>query len=204
MPVTPHGRASRVLARRDARLERLLRQHGPPTPPPPRRSAFTALCRAIAYQQLAGAAASTIWGRARATVDGAWTPEQVLAVPKPRLRAAGLSAAKLASMRDLAEKSLDGSVKLRALGRKPVDVVIDQLTQVRGIGRWTAEMFLMFHLHRLDVWPVGDLGVRNGFARAFALPEPPSARELDPLGEPFRPYRSVVAWWMWREADSEA
>jgi 3-methyladenine DNA glycosylase/8-oxoguanine DNA glycosylase len=183
-------------------MKRLLRAHGPCDPVRPRQSAFTALCRAVAYQQLAGAAARTIWGRARESVDGAWTQERVLATPPERLRAAGLSAAKLASMRDLAEKSLDGTVKLRSLGRKSDDVVVEELTTVRGIGRWTAEMFLMFHLHRLDVWPTGDLGVRYGFARAFEMPEPPSARDLEPLGDPFRPYRSVVAWWMWREMDA--
>ncbi len=117
------------------------------------------------------------------------------------LRGAGLSAAKLASMRDLAAKSLDGTVALRGLHRRPDDEVIERLVQVRGIGEWTAQMFLMFHLHRLDVWPVGDLGVRHGYARAFRLREPPTAKQLGPLGEAYRPYRSVAAWYMWRVMD---
>ena len=155
----------------------------------------------ICFQQLAGAAARTIHGRFEALFDGDPTPEEVLATPVDTLRAAGLSGAKTASIRDLAEHVLAGTVVLDRVGRRSDDQIVEQLTLVRGIGRWTAEMFLMFQLGRLDVWPVDDLGVRKGYARLYELPETPPARVLEPLGEPYRPYRSVAAWYCWRAVD---
>ena len=118
------------------------------------------------------------------------------------MRAVGLSRNKMASLRDLAAKVLDGTVVLspRGLARESDDEIITRLSAVRGIGPWTAEMFLIFQLRRLDVWPVGDLGVRRGYGLAWQVPEP-TARELKPLGEPFRPYRSVAAWYCWRAAE---
>jgi DNA-3-methyladenine glycosylase II len=157
---------------------------------------FGALVRAITFQQLAGAAARAIHGRVRALVDGPLTPAALAAVPDDALRGAGLSAAKLASLRDLSAKVLDGTVVLDR-ARLPDDDVIAGLTAVRGIGRWTAEMYLMFELRRLDVWPVDDLGVRQGYATAWGMEPPPTARELQPLGDRFRPYRSVVARYCW-------
>ena len=130
----------------------------------PRRTHFAELVRAICYQQLAGAAARTIHGRFEAVLDGAPTPEAVLALPVETLRGAGLSGNKAASVRDLAQKVLDGDVELDRVARLSDDVIVRELTLVRGIGRWTAEMFLMFQLGRLDVWPVDDLGVRKGYA----------------------------------------
>ena len=158
---------------------------------------FGALVRAIVFQQLAGRAAQAIHGRVRATVDGALTPAALAAVPDEALRSAGLSAAKLASLRDLSAKVLDGTVDLDGSSRRSDDEIVAGLVTVRGIGRWTAEMFLMFELRRLDVWPVEDLGVRQGYAVAWGLDPPPSARELAPLGDRFRPYRSVVARYCW-------
>jgi 3-methyladenine DNA glycosylase/8-oxoguanine DNA glycosylase len=158
---------------------------------------FGALVRAIVYQQLAGRAAQAIHGRVRATVGDALTPETLTAVPDKALRAAGLSANKLASLRDLSAKILDGSVDLNRSSRLSDDELVAALVTVRGIGRWTAEMYLMFELRRLDVWPVDDLGVRQGYGLAWSLDPPPSAKELDPLGERFRPYRSVVARYCW-------
>jgi 3-methyladenine DNA glycosylase/8-oxoguanine DNA glycosylase len=119
------------------------------------------------------------------------------AVPDETLRAAGLSANKLASLRDLSAKVLDGTVELARLSRRTDEEVVASLVTVRGIGRWTAEMFLIFELRRLDVWPVDDLGVRQGYALAWAVDPPPLAKELVPLGEPFRPYRSIVARYCW-------
>jgi DNA-3-methyladenine glycosylase II len=126
----------------------------------------------------------------------------MLALPDEAMRAAGLSANKTASLRDLATKVLDGTVVLnpKALAREPDDEVIIRLTAVRGIGEWTAHMFLMFQLRRLDVWPTGDLGVRKGFGLAWGIPMP-TAKELALLGEPFVPYRSVVAWYCWRAVE---
>jgi DNA-3-methyladenine glycosylase II len=158
---------------------------------------FGALVRAIVYQQLAGRAAQAIHGRVRAAVGESLTPETLAAVPDDALRAAGLSANKLASLRDLSAKILDGSVDLTGSSRLGDDELIAALVTVRGIGRWTAEMYLMFELRRLDVWPVDDLGVRQGYGAAWNLDPSPSAKELAPLGDRFRPYRSVVARYCW-------
>jgi len=157
---------------------------------------FGALVRSIVFQQLAGPAASAIHQRMRALVPGPLTPETLLAVPDDALRGAGLSANKVAALRDLSTKVLDGTVVLggRALSDEQV---ITRLSAVRGIGRWTAEMYLMFELRRLDVWPVDDLGVRQGYAMTWQLPASPTPRELEPLGERFRPFRSVAARYCW-------
>jgi DNA-3-methyladenine glycosylase II len=158
---------------------------------------FGALVRSITFQQLAGRAAHAIHQRVLATVDGGLTPEALAAVPNEALRAAGLSANKLASLRDLSAKVLDGTLELQASSRRGDEEIIGDLVAVRGIGRWTAEMYLMFELRRLDVWPVDDLGVRQGYALAWGLAPAPRAKELVPLGERFRPFRSVVARYCW-------
>ena len=183
-------------------LRRLVAETGPPRVRPPAESHFEALVRAIVYQQLAGAAAAAIHGRLIAALGNEVTPERVLAQPAEALRAAGLSANKTASLQDLASKVLDGTVVLDPAGLRAEsdDEVVARLSAVRGIGKWTAEMFLMFQLRRLDVWPTGDLGVRKGFGLAWGIPTP-TAKQLDPLGDPFRPYRSVVAWYCWRAAE---
>ena len=159
---------------------------------------FGALARSIVFQQLAGRAAAAIHGRFRALFDGPLTPEAVLAAPEERLRGAGLSAAKAASIRDLAAKVVDGAVPIDRLRRLDDEEIIERLRAVRGIGRWTAEMFLIFELGRLDVWPVDDLGVRNGYALVQRLPVAPTARELLPAGDRYRPLRSVAAWYCWQ------
>jgi DNA-3-methyladenine glycosylase II len=169
----------------------------------PRRTHFAELARAVCYQQLAGSAARAIHGRFEALYDGTPTPGAVLATPETRLRSVGLSAAKAASIRDLAAKVVDGTVEVDRLGRRSDERVIEELTQVRGIGRWTAEMFLMFQLGRLDVWPVDDYGVRKGYMTLYRLPELPAPRVLRPLGDAFRPHRSVAAWYCWRAVDDQ-
>jgi DNA-3-methyladenine glycosylase II len=133
----------------------------------------------------------------RALVDGPLVPEALPAVPDEDLRAAGLSAAKLASLRDLSTKVLGGTIVLRGDSRLSDEEIIARLVTVRGIGRWTAEMYLILELRRRDVWPVDDLGVRQGYARAWSLGPVPTPRELQPLGDRFRPYRSVVARYCW-------
>jgi DNA-3-methyladenine glycosylase II len=209
--VSPRGpakrlvEASKALAARDRVMRSMFQRVGPADlhRGRPRREHFAALARAILYQQLAGRAAAAIHGRFVALFDGDNpTPEGVLAVPAGQLRRAGLSANKAASIRDLAEKVLDGSVQLERMARLPDDEIVHQLTLVRGIGPWTAEMFLIFQLGRLDVWPVGDYGVRNGYALLYGLAESPSPKELEPLGDRFRPYRSVAAWYCWRAAET--
>ena len=166
---------------------------------PPHESHFAALVRSVVYQQLAGAAAAAIHGRLVEALGGSVTPEALLALDPKSLRSVGLSGSKAASLTDLATKVLDGTVVLeaRGLGRESDEEVIERLSSVRGIGRWTAQMFLLFQLRRLDVWPTGDLGVRRGYGLAWGVPMP-TPKELEPLGEGFRPYRSVVAWYCWR------
>jgi DNA-3-methyladenine glycosylase II len=205
---TPPGRvrtlagAARRLAERDPVMARLVDTFGLPRLSKPDGTHFAALVQSIVYQQLAGAAASTIHRRLVAALGGVVTPEAMLALAPEELRAAGMSGNKAASVCDLAAKVLDGTVVLdpAGLAREGDEEVIERLTTVRGIGRWTAEMFLMFQLRRLDVWPTGDLGVRKGFGLAWGIAMP-SARELMPLGDPFRPYRSAVAWYCWRVAE---
>jgi DNA-3-methyladenine glycosylase II len=158
---------------------------------------FAALARAIVFQQLAGRAAQAIYGRVGATVGGKLTPEALNAASDAELRAAGLSANKLAALRDLSAKVLDGTVVLTRTSRKSDEELIERLTTIRGIGRWTAEMYLMFQLRRLDVWPVDDLGVRQGYALVWNIEQPPTPKQLETLGDRFRPYRSVVARYCW-------
>jgi len=186
------------VAARDPVLAELIARAGPIKHRP--RDAdghFGALVRAITFQQLAGAAARAIHQRVRALVEGPLTPEAIAALPDEALRAAGLSANKLASLRDLSAKVLSGEVVLGGSPRATDDEIVTNLSTVRGIGRWTAEMYLMFELRRLDVWPVDDLGVRQGYGLAWRLDPPPTAKALEPLGERFRPYRSVVARYCW-------
>jgi DNA-3-methyladenine glycosylase II len=190
--------ATTEAAARDAVLANLVELAGPlrwrPRDPD---GHFGALVRSIVFQQLAGRAAQAIYGRVLAAVGDPLTPETLAAVPDAALRAAGLSGNKLASLRDLSAKILDGTVDLNRLSRLGDDEVVAALVTVRGIGRWTAEMYLMFQLRRLDVWPVDDLGVRQGYGLAWSLAPPPSTKELAPLGERFRPYRSIVARYCW-------
>src|SRR5256885_12549967 len=165
---------------------------------------FDALAESIAYQQLNGKAAASIWNRVRALYPKAkWLdPEKVIATSDEKLRAAGLSRAKTAAIKDLAAKTIDGAVPSgRALLRMSDDEIIARLTQVRGIGRWTVEMLLLFDLGRPDVWPVDDYGVRKGFAKTFGKRKLPTPKQLMKIGEKWRPYRSVAAWDFWRALD---
>jgi DNA-3-methyladenine glycosylase II len=166
---------------------------------------FDALAESIAYQQLSGKAAATIFGRVRALYPKRkWLdPEQLLATSDETLRAAGLSRAKTAALKDLAAKTIDGTVPAgRALIRMSDDEIITRLTAVRGIGRWTVEMLLLFDLGRPDVWPVDDYGVQKGFAKTFGRRKLPTPKQLMKFGEKWRPYRSVAAWYFWRALDT--
>ena len=194
--------AAEELARRDPALGRVIAAAGPPELRPPLESAFASLVRAITFQQLAGRAAVAIHGRFIEALGGSATPEAVLALPEPAFRAAGLSGAKTASIRDLAAKATDGTVPLEGIEAFDDDEIVERLSRVRGIGRWTAQMFLIFQLHRPDVWPVEDFGVRKGYAAAHRLQQPPTPRELTALGDAYRPYRTVAAWYCWRAAET--
>lgn len=201
-----HDAAHRHLSRADQRLAELIRHS--------RRYAletgksirpFDALAESIVYQQLSGKAAATIWKRVRAIFKNPkfLEPKKVLATADEVFRAAGLSRNKTAALKDLAQKAIDGVVPTaRALGKMTDDEVIERLTQVRGIGRWTVEMLLLFDLARPDVWPIHDLGVRKGFAKTFGQRKLPTPKQLAKLGEKFRPYRSALAWYMWRALET--
>jgi DNA-3-methyladenine glycosylase II len=198
MPQTAFSAAAAEVARRDKVMANLIKRTGPFRLPKPTSAHFAALAESILYQQLAGAAAAAIHKRFVALFDGDLSPEAVMALPPRTLRAAGLSRAKVAAIRDLAAKVADGTVPLRGIGRLSDEEIITCLSAVRGIGRWTAEMFLIFQLRRLDVWPVGDYGVRKGYALAYGLRTIPTPKRLDAEGERFRPYRTVAAWYCWR------
>ncbi|MDP2958906.1 MAG: hypothetical protein Q8N53_20955 [Longimicrobiales bacterium] len=174
---------------------------GPPRLPRVTGPAFPYLVRAIVYQQLAGAAAATIHGRFVKALRGRVTPGAVLRAPEEALRAAGLSRGKLAAVRDLAAKAR--RLRLDHLPWLDDEEVQRRLTSVRGIGPWTAHMYMMFALRRPDVWPVGDLGVRSGYARIHGLGEAPRERDMIPLGEAYRPWRSAAAWYCWRALETE-
>ncbi|MDP9097510.1 MAG: DNA-3-methyladenine glycosylase 2 family protein [Verrucomicrobiota bacterium] len=168
---------------------------------------FDALAESIAYQQLSGKAAATIWGRVRALFPKRkWLdPALVLKTPDEKLRACGLSGSKTAALKDLAAKTLDGTVpSRRELVRMTDEEIIERLTKVRGIGRWTVEMLLLFELGRLDVWPVADYGVQKGFAKTFGRRKLPTPKQFMKIGEKWRPYRSVAAWYFWRAIDGPA
>lgn len=200
-----------ALARRDPLLA-TARRTVPPFPdfpadgPPEVRSHFDSLARAIVHQQVSTQAARTIWSRVCATTPGRGLarPPQLLELEPETLRAAGLSGSKQLALRDLAERVVDGRLKLRGLHRLADEEVVEQLTTVRGIGEWTAQMFLLFRLGRLDVMAPGDMGLQEGLRRLDGLAERPSPRQLLERAEAWRPLRSVASWVLWRLTDSPA
>jgi len=199
------GRARRALARADAALGAWIAEVGacrlelrPSVEPLP------TLVRTIVYQQLSGKAARTIHGRLLEALGGPLEAGRLRQTPLRRLRAAGLSRAKALALHDLAAKVDDGTVPgARALARLDDEAVIERLCEVRGIGRWSAEMFLMFSLGRPDVLSVGDLGLRKGFERVFGMTRLPAARTFERRAELWRPWRTVACWYLWRAADDE-
>src|SRR5213596_1729589 len=201
-----HEQAHQHLAATDPRLAALIAQSlRYNIKPAPLIRPFDALSESIAYQQLSGKAAATIFGRVRALYPGRkyLDPEKILATPDETFRAAGLSRNKIAALKDLAAKTIDGTVPSgRALSRMSDDEIIARLITVRGIGRWTVEMLLLFDLGRPDVWPVDDYGVRKGFAKTFRRRKLPTPKQLTKFGEQWRPYRSIAAWYFWRALDA--
>ncbi len=189
------------LSAADKTLARLIKKVGPCTLKPKRRQPFEALVSAVTHQQLNGVAAMTILKRVIALYPGKRfpTPKDLLATPDERLRSAGLSRAKAAALKDLADKTLSGVVpSLRAVSRMSDAELVERLTAVRGVGPWTVEMLLMFTLGRPDVLPVGDFGVRKGFAVTYGLAELPTPKQLLAHGERWRPHRTTAAWYLWR------
>src|ERR1700682_748457 len=201
-----HDDAHRHLSATDARMAELIaRSRRYNITPSLSIRPFDALAESIAYQQLSGKAAATIWGRVRALYPKKkyLDPKLVLKTPDKKLRAAGLSGSKVAALKDLAAKTLDGTVpSARALAKMSDEEIIERLTAVRGIGRWTVEMLLLFDLGRPDVWPVHDYGVQKGFAKTFGRRKLPPPKQLLKLGEKGKPYRSAAAWYFWRALDA--
>ncbi|HUG31034.1 MAG TPA: DNA-3-methyladenine glycosylase 2 family protein [Candidatus Limnocylindria bacterium] len=189
--------ATAAVSAADPKLAAFIDRAGPYAPRAGQGNALASLARAIVFQQLATRAAAAIHGRFVAAIGGAVSAEAILATDAAALRGAGLSAAKTTALRDLATKVVDGTVPLHGLEALDDDDIVARLTTVRGIGRWTAEMFLLFELQRPDVWPVDDLGVRHGWRLIHDEPELLKPRELQAAGERFRPYRSVVALFCW-------
>lgn len=190
-----------TLRKRDPKISWLIDKVGPFEMGPPRqRTHLEALCRSIVFQQLSGKAASTIFGRFRELWPGGEFPtaEKIMQKPDEILRGCGLSGQKVSYLRDLCQKLIDDPHFLSDVDDLDDEAVIDRLTSVRGLGRWTCEMFLMFHLGRLDVWPVGDLGVRKAVQRLHGLDELPPPKQMQALGAPYAPYRSVASWYLWR------
>jgi len=204
----PPPEAVQNLAVSDPRLAEAMARV-PPFPgfPDARRGGthFHALARAVLYQQLATKAAATIHGRVMALTPGIRfpTPEEFLALPEQVVRDAGVSRAKLAAIRDLAERTVDGRLPLGRIARLPDDEVVERLVEVRGIGAWTARMFLLFRLGRLDVLAPDDLGIREGVRRLDGLEERPPAAMVEARGEVWRPLRSVASWVLWRLLDEK-
>lgn len=195
-----NGAAERHLARVDKVLAGLIKKVGPCRLKPKRRSAYEALVQAVVFQQLNGTAATTILGRVKALFPGRFpAPEDLLGAPDEQLRGAGLSRAKVAALKDIAEKTLSGMVPgPRAIARMADAEIVEHLTAVRGVGPWTAEMFLIFTLGRPDVLPATDYGVRKGFAQVYGWKELPKPAELLAYGERWRPHRTVASWYFWR------
>ena len=195
--------ATRELAAADPIMAELIGRHGPMRlpAPPPASGRFESLARSIAFQQLNGRAAETIWARTLTVVGEPVTAEGIISVREDELRGAGLSGSKVAALVDLARHELDGVLGLEGIGRCSDAEVVARLTRVRGIGPWTAHMFSMFTLRRPDTWPVGDYGVRNGYGRAWLGGRMPDERAMHGFGDRFAPWRSVAAWYCWRAAD---
>lgn len=194
--------AVRHLRAADPKLARFIDAVGPCTLKA-RRDRYAALVRAIVGQQLSTKAAATIYGRVTELLDGhAPTPAGTARLSDRALRGAGLSGQKVRYLRDLTERVQSKHLPLHRLGRYEDEEVIRLLTEVRGIGRWTAEMFLMFVLMRMDVLPVGDLGIQNGFVRVYGLRKRPPPERMHRLAAAWRPYRTVGSWYLWRSLDA--
>jgi len=207
MPIDPATlrKATAHLRRTDPVLAAIIRDVGPcRLRTDETGGAFAALVESIVYQQITGKAAASIYGRVRTLIKRRHPrPQDILAATEEALRGAGLSRQKVAYLRDLAEKVRDG-LKLHVLGRLEDEAVIETLIEVKGIGRWTVEMFLIFRLGRLDVLPVHDYGIRKAMQRAYRLRKLPNPDRMRRLAQPWRPYRTVACWYLWRSLESKA
>ncbi|MFC1664117.1 DNA-3-methyladenine glycosylase family protein [Pseudomonadota bacterium] len=198
------GDALKLLSKNDKQLAGLIKKIGPfAIELHPKMSPFESLLRAIVYQQLSGKAAAAIHLRVRSLFKGSRvSPQAVYEIAPEKLRGAGLSRAKVLAVKDLADKSLTGIVPRRdVLARMSDDAIVSRLVEVRGVGRWTVEMMLIFQMGRADVLPIDDLGVRKGFHKVYGGGQLPTPKELAEYGMRWHPYRSVASWYLWRAAD---
>jgi DNA-3-methyladenine glycosylase II len=207
-PITAEelGRARRVLMRRDPVLGAIIKRHGVCGLRTDRASdIYGGLIQAIVSQQLSTKAAATIYARFRALLPDCTepAPHAVLPLSDETLRGVGLSRQKISYLRDLSQKMIDGSLRPDALDSLPDEAVVDMLTAIKGIGRWTADMILIFRLLRPDILPVGDLGIVKAIQKAYGLRKPPDARRMLKIAEPWRPYRSVASWYLWASLDNK-
>ena len=206
MTTEDYERARRLLMRRDPVLGALIKRHGPcGLSDDQREDPFRAMVEAIVWQQLSTKAAATIFARFLALFPdrGFPTPRMLAEVTDAQLRAVGFSRQKIGYLRDLSAKVLGGELPLDRLEELDDEAVVEVLTKVKGIGRWSAEMFLMFRLHRPDVLPVDDLGIVKAIQKAYRLRKPPTADRIRKMGEAWRPYRSVASWYLWASTDKE-
>src|SRR3954467_1050119 len=198
------AKARRVLMRRDPVLAPVIRQHKERSPlDRPVLDPFPSLGRVIAGQQISPKAAATIYGRLAALMPGGVQPEAMLALSDDEFRQAGMSRQKITYLRDLAAKVVSGELPIHSLHELTDDEVIDAIVKVKGLGRWSAEMFLMFRLHRPDVLPVDDLGIVNAMQRLYGLRKRPKPDRMRKIAEPWRPYRTVACWYLWRSLENE-
>jgi DNA-3-methyladenine glycosylase II len=198
----PHAEAVRALCTADARLAPLVQRVGPCRLALRAESDhFAGLVQAIVSQQLSSKAADTIFGRLKAAAGPTLDAAAIVALPDARLREAGLSGAKARYVRGLGEAALAGTIALDRLDTMTNDDVLEELCRLKGVGRWTAEMILMFRLGRLDVLPVDDLGIQKGMMRLFKLRKLPEKKRMTTLAKPWRPYRSIACWYLWRLAE---
>jgi len=199
-------RARRILMRRDPVLAPIIKKYGACGIKTGRETdIFCGVVQAIVSQQLSTRAAATIYGRLRALMPDAGppTPEALLPLSDDALRGVGLSRQKTGYMRDLTRKVLDGSVKTDGLSAMSDEEIVAELTKIKGIGRWTVEMILIFRLARPDVLPVGDLGIVKAIQKAYGLRKTPDARRMQKIAEPWRPYRSVASWYLWASLENK-
>jgi DNA-3-methyladenine glycosylase II len=208
VPVKATPKVVAALAAADPVMARLIEAHGTHVRRDLRQDrpgdAYGALLRSIVGQQLSTKAARTIYGRMLELFGGhAPTPKQLLAVDPEKIRAAGLSRPKVGYLRDLAQHVEDGELELERLDDLSDEEVIEQLTAVKGIGEWSAHMFLMFHLHRPDVLPVGDQGIRNAIKTQYRLRKPPDAKRMEKIAKPWRPYRTLACLYLWSSLDNQ-
>jgi 3-methyladenine DNA glycosylase/8-oxoguanine DNA glycosylase len=198
--------ASEQALRKHALFRPIIKKHGPVVigPERARRKVFDSLLRAIVYQQISGKAAASILARVEALFPADRpTPQLLLKLPDGKLRAAGLSGQKVAYVKDLAKKCLDGTIDEKRLPKMSSQEIIEHLVQVKGIGIWTAQMLLIFTLHRPDILPTGDLGIQKGFRALYGLRTLPDKKRMEKLAKSWREHASAASWYLWRIADME-